>query len=240
VTHRYPANGSFDVTLTVSTTSGARTTQTAAVDIDAPVQHASYLAQRATHGTGSKETVGLPHQAHHGDTVVLMLAYDATHASIARPKGWSLARHRVHDDLGTAIYTKQIGKHTKRSVAVRFSHRTHVAAVAAAYSHVSALPIERAKSAADAATTVHPAPTLHGLTTGSLGVGFWSERQSQQPNWALPKGTKHRVYAKTGGIGLAVGQAAVTLSGTCSPGAAHTQRKVAAIRWTVALSPALK
>jgi PKD repeat protein len=240
VTHRYATNGSFTVTLTVTTTSGASASQSSTVDIDAPAKTAAFVGQRAGHGSGHSLSVALPKQAKPGTTAVLMVTYGAKIARIAKPKGWSLADERTHGGLGTAIYTDRIGRHSARKVVVGFDHTTHSAAVVAAYSKVSSLAVERAKSSTDDATKAHPAPALHNLTAGSLGIGFWAERPSKQPNWSLPRGTRHRVYAKGGGIGLAVGQAAAAIKGSYSPGTAHTRRKVSAVHWTIALSPALK
>jgi PKD repeat protein len=246
-THRYAANGTHAVSLTVATTSGATATTTQSVTTDAKARTVQFVGANAAGSQVKHATVRIPRRVKVGNALVLFASYASTSVRAATPKGWKLVGRSRHKRLSTRVYERVAHRHDAHTtVRLKFSHPVDSTLVLAAYRHTASPPITRSKVAVGGSTKRHSAPALQHLLPGSWVIGYWSETSHATTRWRLPHSLKRRASARSDRRGvdsavLADSDAVVAVPGTYRPGSARSTRRTrSAAQWSIALAPALR
>jgi PKD repeat protein len=236
--HSYGSPGTYQVTLTVTDSTGGTASSTQSVTVAAA--SIAYVGKSSTAGTGTTETVHVPSTVTAGNGLVL-IATDGTSVSPAAPTGWALAGTSWSPTMYGAIWQRVATTTDAGSaVTVRFGGVDHGSVELLAYSGTSpSSPVQSAVGATKETTTATlTTPPLAGAPGQTL-LSYWAARTSVDATVTPPATVTTRSNETgTGGgrITSASGDSDSAIPGGISanatPAAGHS------VTWSILLSPA--
>jgi hypothetical protein len=239
--HNYAAAGNDQVTLTVTDNDGAKTSITHTVSpstsTSTPV---SFQGVSSYDASQSSATLAVPNTASAGDELLLFESFASSTATATTPTGWTKVGGAVGSNLTTAVFSRsaQAGDAGK-NVSVAFSATVKASLIIGDYASAAG-GVEMEASSTDVNTNSHTSPTLTGLSNGSFGITFWTDKSTGTTTWTPPAGVTKRVAVFGTGGGADSGLLAdsgTAVSGTYG-GLTATTNAVSGsgIEWTVALA----
>ncbi len=235
VDHLYPADGQYNVVLTVTDDDGTPATQNTTVNVSTAV--VGFRAAASTNQNSNAATVVVPAAVQAGDQLVLFVtANSATTAST--PNGWTLlgTAQAGSPDVRSWVFTRSAAANTAgTSVVSALGVTAKSATVLLAYSNAGAI-VGATSSVSTGSSTDLTTPAVQVTGNGSVVVSYWVDKTSGNNGWTLPASVTPRassVGTSSGRITAAAGDAAV-LAGTW-PGATATSTVAGAksIGWTL-------
>ena len=243
--HAYATSGTYPVTLTVTSGTGAVGSVTNDVSVSGSAgTPISYVAAASATGSAATETVTIPSAVTSGDEMLLLATDVSSTQPLTGPPGWT----PVGSNAGTAISTEAWSRVATSSdpsqkVTVNFGGTFKGGVQLLAYAGTSATePVQAFDSQVRHATTSSAATPPVSLTrSGCWTVSYWAAKSSAVSAWTLPSGELARStsYGSGGGrIDAVAGDAGGPApAGAAGDVTATTDPPVkAATTWTVVVA----
>lgn len=205
-THTYAADGTRDVTLTVSDGT-AQDVLTRPVDAAAAAVQGrlSFVGSASTGGNRPSHTVRIPATVEPLDRLVLVVTTNSTDVALpADIPGWTLLTSRDGNGIRTRVWTRSATPaDAGADVGVTTASWVKSTATVAAYRSTGEATVTAfALGGSDTSSTSHTTPPVPVAEQGSWLVGVWSEKSSTTgTTWTLPAGTTQRSGAAATGSG---------------------------------------
>jgi PKD repeat protein len=249
--HAYAGAGSYDVTLTVTDSSGGIATTTQSITVASMLSPISFVGSSAVNKSATTFAVPMPAGVQTGDELLLTLTNNNA-TSAAAPAGWQQVGSRplAADGLtGTSTVWQRLAVDSDTggsSVTVTLSGNARAAATLVAYRGTSATtPVTAGWSAAETVDrAAHTTPSASGVPAGCFVVSAWADRSNATTTWTPPAGETVR-SSSFGATGTSAHiDTLVTDSGAQVPTGTRVGRTAVAdapsgkaAMWTIVLAP---
>ena len=250
-THTYTADGSYDVTVTVTDNQGATDNAMATASPTDPVggtpTPAVFRVGASSNVNKVVASVVVPGSVRAGDQLVLVVTANKD-TTIDTPAGWTLLGSAQDGatatklEMTSAVFTRTAAGGTAGStVAARFGVRAKAAVTLVAYRNAETVTTALS-SVLKASSTDLATPATAIAEDDTTVVSFWSNKTSGNTGWAVPGGVTERavsVGSGTGRITAAVGDSVVDTGDWPGATAASTVATKKGIAWTVLVPPVI-
>jgi hypothetical protein len=244
VTHQFPADGSYPVTVTVqdpagSTGMASRTIKVLSVDPQVAFRESSGAL------TNSKAiTAVVPAAVQAGDALVLVVVANRSDVNLTAPSGWRSLGRQVDETMQSQVWTRDaVPSNAGASVRVTTPSTTKMTATVLGYSSTGATsPVVTAVSQPEAGTTAAHVTPVATTVPGSWTVSVWADRSNTTASWTAPPGVTVRQFlsgTNTSHVTSLVADSGGPV-GTTSAGALTATASSAsgtATMWTIVVSP---
>ncbi len=247
VSHTFGADGTYQVSLTVTDTLGATHTTTRPVEVVSPAPSGAVVLRGADVAVDNSVTLtaSLATTANEGDLALAFVSMNSTTAVTGLPAGWSLMGRDTDGSLATEVWSRILGPgEAGTDVTLTLDTTTKAVLTVAVYSGVDPLvPVEIWGTAAEPTTSsAHRTAGLSTLDPGLI-VSYWADKSTDTSSWTPPTGQIERARsAGTGGghVSTLLTDAGIVSAAGSQPPLTATADSASnkATMWSISLVPA--
>ena len=240
--HTFAADGTYNVSLTVTDDDGAPNAIVAPVTVALLNANIGFRAASSANTSGTNASVVVPAAVQPGDQLVLFVTANVA-TTLTTPGGWTLlgTQDDGTPDVRSWVFTRTAVAGTAGStVAATLGVTGKSTRLLVAYSGADAVSV-LAASVMGASSTALASPAVTVAEHGSIVVGYWVDKSAGNTGWTLPVELTSRQSSLGAGSGQAtaaagdVAVAAGTYPGATANSSVAGQKGVA---WSVVVSPA--
>ncbi|MDQ6686095.1 MAG: PKD domain-containing protein [Actinomycetota bacterium] len=201
-THTYAATGSYQVTLTVTDSSGATSSATKTVQVTAAT--ISYVASAATNANATNHTVKVPSSVQPGDLMLLAATINSAKTTLTPPPGWTQVRAIKQLDTQGVLWSRTAtGSDPGSTVSFQTSTVAKSDLTLAAYRSTNGAPqiVDSAIGFDTTSATTHQSPQVNAPSEGTWLVSYFGREAATTTGWSSVAAQTTRI--STLGLGAA-------------------------------------